>query len=87
MKNTIGKDISAIYPTLVQKLKHLAEMRCWMDALQDEDEDSCVDDFAGGNVDDAYEGGYRSGETDMARYVLNRLGEPWTDPLETSDYE
>jgi len=34
----------------------------------------CVDDFAAGNIDDAYFGGVADGETDIARAVLNCIG-------------
>lgn len=62
----------ALSPELIAKLKEAAERGCWADKLDGDDE--VVEDFAGGNVDDAYDGGYRSGETEMARWLLNELG-------------
>lgn len=56
----------------IERLKALAKRKCWADKL---DGDSClIDDFAGGNVDDAYYGGRESGEIIMARDVLNAMG-------------
>lgn len=42
--------------------------------LLEEDEDTIVDDFAGGNVDDAYDRGFTSGRVDAIRDVLKILG-------------
>ncbi len=36
-------------------------------------EDSTVDDFAGGNIDDAFDGGERTGRRDLARELLELL--------------
>ncbi len=58
---------------LTEKLKRLAALECWNDALQDEDQNCCVVDFSGDNVDDAFWGGYRSGETNLAREILKEL--------------
>jgi hypothetical protein len=57
----------------IETLKKLAKRKTWQDTIYD-DEDTVIDDFAGGNVDDAFDGGYRSGETDLARQVLDNLG-------------
>jgi len=46
----------------------MAERRTYEDAL---------DDYAGGNVDDAYSKGARAGEIDLARRVLERIGVPY----------
>lgn len=47
-------------------LENLAGKEVWED-----DPDSIVDDFAGGNVDDAYDGGFRAGQTILAREILD----------------
>lgn len=60
---------------LMERLKELAKRKCWADELNPCDDGSIVvDDFAGGNVDDAYSGGYESGEILLARDVLDDLG-------------
>ena len=46
-------------------LTKLAERECWCD-----DNDFMIDDYAGGNVDDAYYGGSNDGETLLARELL-----------------
>ncbi len=46
-------------------LTTLAERECGCD-----NEDFCVDDYAGGNVDDAYSNGVSAGETLLARTLL-----------------
>lgn len=56
---------------LINRLKKLAERRTWEDGL---DADTIIDDFAGGNIDDAYYGGENSGETSLARSILTELG-------------
>lgn len=61
-------------PALIEKLKKLAEQGCWDDGFTVE---STIDDYAGGNVDDAYEGGTRSGETLLAREILDELEIPY----------
>ena len=58
---------------MIERLKVLAKKKVWDDKLTT-DGKCIVDDFAGGNVDDAYGGGYESGLTVMARDVLNDLG-------------
>lgn len=47
-------------------LENLASKESWED-----EPDFIVDDFAGGNVDDAYDGGFRSGRTILAREILD----------------
>lgn len=56
-------------PELIERLKKLAEKGCWSD-----NEDFAIDDYAGGNVDDAFYGGERSGEITLARDILDFLG-------------
>lgn len=57
---------------LLEKLQKLATQKSWEDQF---DDDSIIDDFAGGNIDDAYYGGYRDGEISLAREVLAYLEE------------
>lgn len=47
------------------KLEKLAARSCWSD-----DEDATVDDFAAGNIDDAFAGGCTEGEILLAREIL-----------------
>ena len=68
---------TTLSPTLIAKLKQLAERGCWGD---DDNEDSVIDDFAGGNVDDAFEGGERTGETFLAREILDEMEIPYELP-------
>lgn len=56
---------------LFERLTKLASRSVWDDGIDDGD---IVDDYAGGNVDDAYDGGRESGETLLARSILNELG-------------
>ena len=65
----------ALSEAAVTKLKELAETKCWSD-----DPDFMTDDYAGGNIDDAYAGGERAGEILMARWVLGELGILYTIP-------
>lgn len=55
---------------LKKKLKEMAAEECWSDDL-----DFIVNDFAGGNVDDAYDGGVRDGEIGLARRLLEEFGD------------
>lgn len=61
-------------PELIEKLKKLASQTCWADGLGE----STIDDYAGGNMDDAYYGGETSGEVCLARYILGELGVEFT---------
>lgn len=54
----------------IDKLIEAAQRETWDEG----DDDSVIDDFAGGNVDDAYQGGERAGETNLAREILTELG-------------
>lgn len=51
-------------------LEKLATRSCWCD-----DEDFMVHDYAGGNIDDAYYGGYSDGESELARLLLSMIKE------------
>lgn len=46
-------------------LEKIAGVEAW-----DDDDCFCVDDYAGGNEDDAFYGGKRSGEINLARELL-----------------
>lgn len=62
----------------IQKLKTLAAKNTWEDLSEnDGDEYFNPDDYAGGNIDDAYAGGVRTGEIELAREVLMALGIKW----------
>jgi len=51
---------------LIEKLKTISlNQKAWSD-----DPDFMVDDYAGGNIDDAYYGGVRDGEVLLARELL-----------------
>ena len=60
----------------MRRLKELASKHVWSDDLQSGD--TVIDDFAGGNVDDAYYGGERAGTTRLARLILTELGVEFT---------
>lgn len=55
---------------LKEKLETLAKQECWEDVL---DDDTIIDDMAGGNEDDAYYGGLNSGEILLARRLLSEF--------------
>jgi len=57
---------------LIERLKFLANRDTVADKLLSED--SMIDDYAGGNVDDAFYAGEESGETSLARDILSDLG-------------
>ncbi len=61
----------------IERLKKLARQGCWQDRFDDDANDSCVYDWCGGNVDDAYQGGFDAGEICMARDVLSALKIDW----------
>lgn len=50
-------------------LTALAARKCWSD-----DKEFMVDDYAGGNIADAYSGGADDGETLLARSLLEKFG-------------
>lgn len=62
MTNTISHD-------MITELKQLASDECWTDG-----DDFMVDDYAGGNMDDAFAGGERAGEVHLARRILDSMG-------------
>jgi hypothetical protein len=59
---------------MIERLKKLARGECYYD---DEDEDVIIDDYAGGNVDDAFYAGEHAGEVMLARDVLKSLNIEW----------
>ena len=56
---------------LIEELKKLARTECIP-------EDACIDDYAGGNVDDAFYHGQTEGQATLARYILNRMEISWS---------
>ena len=62
---------------LIEKLKYEAEQH---DASQDEDFN--VDDYAGGNLDDAFSFGTSIGRIGLAREILEALGIEYTPNIE-----
>lgn len=61
---------------MIERLKKLARSECYYD---DEDEDKFIDDYAGGNIDDAFGLGERAGEVMLAREVLEALDIEWDE--------
>lgn len=59
---------------VIRKLETIAESKSWSDVAE-EDGDECIDigNFAGGNIDDAFQGGYNEGQIDLARECLKLL--------------
>lgn len=60
---------------LIDKLKKLANSDCFYD----DDNEPIVDDYAGGNVDDAFGVGEHSGEVMLARMILKDVGIDWNN--------
>jgi hypothetical protein len=58
---------------MIAKLKTLAQDECAGDELNDPNADVVVDDFAGGNVDDAFSSGEHTGRVELAREILDGL--------------
>jgi hypothetical protein len=65
-----GTEAEKMNAAMKAKLEKLASRECWSD-----DEDFMVDDYAGGNIDDAYYGGNADGEAGLARALLAEFGE------------
>ena len=65
---------------VIRKLKATAEESCWDDTMDVEDTDTCVEVYAGGNVDDAFEGGERTGRIEFARELCDKLGIMFISP-------
>lgn len=65
--------MNATLPTeFLERLRKIANAEGWSDKMG-EDPGCIIDDFAGGNVDDAYYGGTRDGEILLARDILALL--------------
>lgn len=60
-----------INDAVIELLNGLAEQDSWSD-----DVDFMIDDYAGGNLDDAYYGGFKDGQIDLAREILELIGDP-----------
>lgn len=60
---------------MIEKLMKLARSECYYD---DDAEDKVIDDYAGGNIDDAFYCGEHAGEVMLARQVLTALNIEWT---------
>lgn len=60
----------------IETLKKLAKKTTWSEKSDADGSKDCFDvqDFCGGNFDDAYAGGERDGQIEMARQVLTELG-------------
>ena len=67
-------EVDIMNERMIQKLKNLAKSDCFYD---DENEDKMVDDYAGGNIDDAFSYGETAGEVMLARQVLMALDIKW----------
>lgn len=60
--------------TIEEYLTGLAGKKSWQDLIEeDPDSESYIDDYAGGNIDDAFYGGIRQGEIDLARELLEKF--------------
>ena len=58
---------------IIEKLEKLAVKECWLDDMKKEKYSSGVNDYAGGNIDDAFTGGINCGEIILAREILELL--------------
>ena len=59
----------------INRLKELASSDSWTDEIFSES--ITLDNFACGNVDDAFRGGHESGQIELARDVLSALNIKW----------
>ena len=59
----------------IESLQHTAQRQTWQE--QCDANGDTIDHFAGGNVDDAYNGGTYAGEIEAARQLLTLLGLTW----------
>lgn len=62
---------------IIQDLKTAARRKIICIDLCDEDGTFNIDDWAGGNMDDAYSRGMLDGEAELARTILTAIGETW----------
>ena len=68
---------TTLSPTLTAKLTQLADRGC---EGGDANQGSVTDECAAGTVDDAFEGGERTGETFLAREILDEMEIPYELP-------
>lgn len=59
----------------IAQYKHLASQTTWDEQCLEAGD--VINDFAGDNVDDAYDGGVRAGEVYEARNILTLCGIDW----------
>lgn len=71
-----------ITPKTIAMLKKLAEQGCWYDNADFRDGIAIVEDYVGGNVDDAFSSGETAGEVRLARTLLEDLGVEFKYPEE-----
>jgi len=63
---------------LIDRLKKLAASKTWEECSEkDGDEFFDPNDYAGGNIDDAYAGGKEDGGIELAREVLAAMDIKW----------
>jgi len=53
---------------IVDELRKIAAEEAWFD-----DKEFMIYDYAGGNIDDAYQGGYNDGKISLARKLLREI--------------
>jgi hypothetical protein len=63
----MAKELSQSMLDKLQKMAH-------RETIFDDDEEAQIDDYAGGNIDDAYNRGSQDGECYLAREILFELG-------------
>lgn len=68
LNDVLLEDIRVGVTELKAFLQKTADKTAWLD-----DKEFMVDDYAGGNIDDAYSGGVSDGEILMAREILGWL--------------
>jgi hypothetical protein len=61
---------------MIAYLKKLANKDSIYDC-EDEDEDIVINDYVGGNIDDAFDSGEQNGEIILAREVLKAMNISW----------
>jgi len=61
-------------PIYIEKLIAIAKVKTWEDRDKEAGEHFNAYDWSGGNYDDTYAGGVKTGTVEMARQVLDMLG-------------
>lgn len=64
---------------VIEKLKEIAESDSVFDSIH-EDGYFCVNDYAGGNMDDAFSLGLEEGEIELARKLLDMMNVEYIIP-------